>query len=55
MKRKKKKEIVFWNDTIDKIAKLRTPRVSKRYCMECGCDITESNYALICEHCRLQL
>ena len=31
------------------------PDVSKRYCMECGRDITDSGYELFCEYCRLQL
>ena len=28
--------------------------VSKRYCAECDCDITDSKYNFVCEHCRLQ-
>jgi hypothetical protein len=28
--------------------------VSKRYCVECDCDITDSKYNFVCEHCRLQ-
>lgn len=27
----------------------------KNYCMECGKDITHTRYALICEHCRIQI
>ena len=29
--------------------------VSKRYCIDCGDDITDTNYALVCAYCRLQL
>jgi hypothetical protein len=28
--------------------------VSTRYCVECDCDITDSKYNFVCEHCRLQ-
>ena len=33
---------------------LRLHSVSKRYCAECDCDITDSKYNFVCEHCRLQ-
>lgn len=33
---KKKKEVKFWNDTIEELAKLRKPVVSKSFtCSEC--------------------
>ena len=43
---KKKKEVKFWNDSIQKIAKLRKPVVIKSVCPKCGSDrwIKEGDY-----------
>lgn len=49
----KSKLIKLWNLLAPKKCAIHI--VSKRYCVECGDDITNSNYALICEYCRLQL
>lgn len=46
LKLKKKKEVKFWNDTIQEIAKLRKPVVIKSFCPKCGSDrwIKEGEY-----------
>jgi hypothetical protein len=43
---KKKKEVKFWNDGIQEIAKLRKPVVIKSVCPKCGSDrwIKEGEY-----------
>ncbi len=52
---KKKKEVKFWNDTIQKITKLRKPVVINSVCPNCGAKghrttLTNNSYA--CKKCK---
>jgi uncharacterized OB-fold protein len=49
---KKKKEIKFWNSTIEELAKLRKPVVVKSVCPKCGSEYyDEDNNVKQCQDC----
>ena len=56
---KKKKEVKFWNDSIQEIAKLRKPPVMKSPCPHClGLGVIQNELPSIgttkCRHCKGQ-